>query len=83
MPEKKSIIRNFLTRSFEGQNFEDNDDIFDMGFANSLFAMQLVTYLEKEFGFEMESDDLDLANFKSIEAMTDLVNQKTSVKANS
>jgi len=81
MPDKKSTIRSFLSRSFEGQDFDDDDDIFDLGFANSLFAMQLVTYLEKEFGFEMESDDLDLDNFKSIEAMTSLVNRKTSVSA--
>ena len=50
-------LRQFMARSFEGRAVDDHDDIFALGFANSLFAMQLVAFVEREFGVEIGSDD--------------------------
>jgi acyl carrier protein len=47
-----------------------------MGFVNSLFAMQLVLFVEKEFDVRVENDDLDLENFRSANAIVRFVERK-------
>lgn len=69
-------VRDFIARSFHGHQFDDDADIFAMGFVNSLFAMQLVTFVEKQFGVEIDSDDLDIDNFRSVSAICGLIERK-------
>lgn len=69
-------IRSFMSRSFSGRDLADEDDIFALGFANSLFAMQLVNFVEGQFGIEIDSEDLEMENFRSIRAISDLVGRK-------
>ena len=69
-------IRNFLAKFFQNLELEDNQDIFALGFVNSLFAMQLVLFVEKEFEMKVENEDLDIDNFRTIQAITDLVKRK-------
>lgn len=76
MDESKTKIRAFLTRFIRGDNLGDGDDIFAMRLVNSLFASQLVMFIEKEFAVTVDSEDLDLANFKSIDAMSAFVVRK-------
>ncbi len=76
MEEIKNKLRTFLNRFFRKQELGDNDDIFALGFVNSLFAMQLVMFLEKEFGLRVENEDLDINNFRSIQTIADFVNSK-------
>jgi methoxymalonate biosynthesis acyl carrier protein len=75
-------IRTFLSRSFSGKTFRDEDDIFALGFANSLFAMQLVSFVEREFGIEITSEDLEMENFCSIRAISGLVERKLEAPVN-
>lgn len=46
---------------------------------NSLFAMQLVLFVEKEFGFKVENEDLDYENFKSLDAIHGFIQRKLVV----
>jgi methoxymalonate biosynthesis acyl carrier protein len=48
-------------------------DLFSSGLVSSLFALELVMYLENAFGVTLEGPDLTLDNFRTIEAMTSLV----------
>jgi len=73
-------IRSFLSRSFESRQMRDDEDIFALGFGNSLFAMQLVDFLEREYGIEIDSEDLELKNFQTVQAIGDLVNRKLSAR---
>jgi len=73
-------IRSFLSRSFESRQMRDDEDIFALGFGNSLFAMQLVDFLEREYGIEIDSEDLELKNFQTVRAIGDLVNRKLSAR---
>lgn len=72
----RAPIRAFLSRSFDGETFADADDVFALGFGNSLFAMQLVTFVEEEFGIEVEAEDLDMSNFNTIDSIANLVQRK-------
>ena len=69
--------RTFLGKYVRNREVSDDVGIFETGLVNSLFAMQLVMFVEKEFGIAVEDDDLDLANFASINAIADFVERKT------
>jgi methoxymalonate biosynthesis acyl carrier protein len=55
---------------------EDDEDIFELGLVDSLFAIQLVAFVEKEFSITAEPTDLDISNFCSIAALTCFVERK-------
>jgi acyl carrier protein len=72
----KVKIRGFLHRFFPQHELKDDDDVFLLGFVNSLLAMQLVAFVEKEFGITVADDDLELDNFRSINAIASLVERR-------
>lgn len=72
----ENTLRSFISRFMRGHELKDDEDIFASGFVNSMFAMQLVQFIEHQFGFEIESEDLELDNFRSIEAMTRFIQLK-------
>ncbi len=74
----KDKIRAFLREKTKHPDLADDQDYFQEGFVNSLFAMQLVLFVEKEFQTRIGDDDLVLENFKSINAITALVASKQS-----
>lgn len=76
MDDTQSKVKGFLSRYFKSHDLQPEEDIFALGFVNSLLAMQLVAFVEKEFGIAVEDADLDLDNFRSIRAISDLVARK-------
>lgn len=76
----KQDIRNFLENFISEEDFSDEDDIFALGLVSSLMAMQLVLFVEKNLDIRVESEDLDLDNFRSIARM-DAFMQKVSAPA--
>lgn len=79
MKDAKDKIKAFLCQFFGNHELQDNDDIFAAGFVNSMFAMQLVLFIEKEFQVTIENEDLDLDNFRTISAIVHLLERKSSV----
>lgn len=78
MEQAKEKLRAFLARHIAGRTIADDDQIFASGFVSSMFAMQLVLFLEKNFEIAIGDEDLELKNFQSINAMTELIERKTS-----
>ncbi len=76
MDETHQKIKEFLSRFFKNHDLQPNEDIFALGFVNSLLAMQLVAFVEKEFGVTVGDEDLDLDNFRTIDAIASLVARK-------
>jgi methoxymalonate biosynthesis acyl carrier protein len=76
MSDTQLKVKEFLSRYFKSHDLQPEEDIFALGFVNSLLAMQLVAFVEKEFGIAVEDADLDLDNFRSIRAISDLVARK-------
>jgi acyl carrier protein len=74
--ENKTKIYDFLSSVFRYDDLKEDDNIFAMGFVNSMFAMELVAFVEKTFEIKVENEDLDLENFKSINAIAGLVEGK-------
>ncbi len=77
----KDQISDFMSHSFSGAKIAHDQDIFEAGFGNSMFAMQLVNFVETTFGIEVDSDDLDIDNFRSIDRVATLVQRKRAVPA--
>jgi methoxymalonate biosynthesis acyl carrier protein len=77
MDQNQSKIKEFLSKFFKNHDLQPEEDIFALGFVNSLLAMQLVAFVEKEFGIQVADEDLDLDNFRSINAISGLVSRKT------
>ena len=73
----KETVKRFILSSINIANLNDDDDLFESGFANSLFAVQLMTFIEKTFAIEVGMDDLDIENFKSLNAAAAFVVRKT------
>ncbi len=77
MDDRKTKIKEFLARFFRNHELTDEEDIFALGFVNSLLAMQLVNFVEKEFSVSIEDDDLDLDNFRTINNIDALIEKKS------
>jgi acyl carrier protein len=76
MDDRKSTIRSFLSNYMNADDLEDDEDIFATGFVDSMFAMQLVQFLETEFDLTVEDQDLRLENFNTIANMAQFVEEK-------
>lgn len=72
---EKELIREFLKKYIKVENMEDDTNIFESGLANSLFAIQLVNWVEDEFDISITNEQLDLENFKSINAIANLISR--------
>lgn len=77
MEEIKTKTRQFLSKHFQNHDLKDDEDIFALGFVSSLLAIQLVQFVEKEFGIVVDDDDLDIDNFRSIDKIAALVTAKS------
>ena len=72
----KQQVRDFVSRFFRGHDLGDAEDMFSTGFVNSMFAMQLVQFVESTFSITVESEDMEIDNFRSIDAIVALVERK-------
>lgn len=80
--EIRGKIREFILSSINLPDLSDDDNLFESGIVNSLFAVELMTFLEKTFAVEVTPDDLDISNFQSIEASAGFVlRKKTAASA--
>ena len=72
----RETVKRFILSSISIAKLDDDDNLFEAGIVNSLFAVQLMTFLEQTFAIEVAMDDLDMENFKSLNATTAFVLQK-------
>ena len=71
-----SEIRQFLKRYIDGNKFTDSTNIFEEGFVNSLFTMDLIVFIENNYGMKIENEDLKIENFSSVAAIASLIEKK-------
>jgi len=71
--EVKQRIKSYLSEFVEIESLNDDDNLFETGMLNSLFAMQLVLFIEKEFDFQVSNENLSIDNFKSIDAIAGMI----------
>ena len=79
MQQIKEKIRGFLARFFFTDEIKDEDNIFKIESANSLFTMQLLMFLESEFNIHISNEEIDVDNFKSINPLLNIWKIKVSL----
>jgi len=79
--DKRKKIREFIECNLfdfvEEVNFSDHDNIFELGLVNSLFAMKLLDYIKTGFNIKIESDDMEITNFNSINNILEFMERKS------
>jgi methoxymalonate biosynthesis acyl carrier protein len=79
MPDTVSDeILGFITSRFPQSEIGEGEDIFSLGYINSLFAMELVMFIEKSFGLTVPNEELRIDNFRTARSMSDLVRRLRS-----
>ncbi|AHN21056.1 MULTISPECIES: acyl carrier protein [Lysinibacillus] len=76
----KEKIKGFLSKFIKITEINDTDNIFEKGLVNSLFAMNLVNFIETEFDISIDNMELDLDNFKDINSIVALVEKKLAME---
>ena len=74
---KRIKIKQFLVNNLNTMDLEfelsDTDNIFELGLINSLFALQLIGFVEKEFAIRLSDEDINIMNFTSVESISRLL----------
>ncbi|WP_305787971.1 acyl carrier protein [Symbioplanes lichenis] len=68
-------VRSYLAEAL-GDAPGPGEDYFATGRVNSLFALQLIVFVEARFGLVVEPEDLDLAHFRTATAIASFVAAK-------
>ncbi len=74
-------VREFLAQFIGDTDIDPDVNLFESGLVTSLFAMQLLLYVEQEFGIQVTNEDLDFKNFRSLNAVTEFVMAKAVAPA--
>jgi acyl carrier protein len=69
-------VREFLGQFISDTDIDSDLNYFEAGLLNSMFAMQLLLFVEEEFGIQVTNDDLDVKNFESLNAVAEFVTRK-------
>ena len=75
----RAFIKENMTIFEDDVTINDDDNIFEKGFVDSLFAMKLICYVENEFKINVSNDDLDLINFSSVNNMARFLKKKKNL----
>ncbi len=78
MSDVKDQILGFVRGRYPQAEISESQDIFQLGFVNSLFAMELVMFIEKSFNITIGNDELKIDNFRTADAMAALVTRQTA-----
>ena len=78
--EIKERIFRFFEEQKKSEGLEYDTELLKSKYVNSLFALQIVAYVEKEFGIKLKRKEISEKNFHSINAIADLVEQHVSGK---
>lgn len=76
MNKPSERIAKYLTRFTPGRVLDGDEDLFAGGIITSLSAIQLLAFVEREFQLTIENEDLVRENFRTIHALSALVERK-------
>lgn len=71
----KTKIKKFISRH-TNQKISDDYNFFTAGLIGSLAVVEMIMFIEHEFNVSVSNEDLDLANFNSINAISEFVTRK-------
>ena len=80
MDEIKNKLKEFIAENIlfsdNGYPYQDADSFLEKGIVNSMNVMEIVAYVEDNFGIEVEDLDIVPANFNSITNISTYIQNK-------
>lgn len=76
----KKLVSDYISQNADVKDIDYNLAIFEEGLVNSLFAIDLMTFLERNFEIKITMDDLDMENFKSVNIIYNFINKKRGIQ---
>lgn len=77
--DARAAIRGWLQENVTGGRDVANDEpLIENGVMTSLQTVELVTFLEDEFGIMIEDEEFDEENFASVDSIATLVEGKAA-----
>ncbi|MFC7549671.1 acyl carrier protein [Plantactinospora sp. GCM10030261] len=74
MPESvREKVREVVLRHNDGVPVGDDEDLFDGGYVNSLFVVQLVAWIEREYDVRLALNELVLDDLRTITAIAGVI----------
>ena len=76
-----ATIQRYITDEFlvgKKASIGPDDSLISSGALDSLTLLQLISFVEEEFGVTVQDDEMALENFQTINAIVSLVERKTS-----
>ncbi len=68
-------VRRFLSSFVSVERLTAKSNLFEAGFLTSLFAAQLIAFLEAHFKIQIPDEELEFRNFATLEAISGLVDR--------
>lgn len=75
----QETIREFIYKGFpaaRSKRIQDHDLLLENGIIDSLGVLDIVAFLEAQFGLKISDDELELEDFASIETLARFVERK-------
>ncbi|MFJ2115675.1 MULTISPECIES: acyl carrier protein [unclassified Streptomyces] len=73
MSDVTERVRDFIVRAARLRALEDDENILESGLVNSLLLAQILNFVEEQLDIEVSDDDLVVDNFRSVAAISALV----------
>jgi acyl carrier protein len=78
--EKKAKIRSFIVETFlfdaADAEFGDDESLLDSGIIDSTGVLELVSFIEEEFDFEVKDEELIPENLDSLDKLASYIENK-------
>ena len=78
--EVKKVVRQFIVDTFlfgsEDEPFGDNDSFLEKGIIDSTGVLELIEFIEENYGINVEDDELVPDNFDSLDNVAVYINRK-------
>ena len=77
--EIRTSLHHFLTATFpalQSSRLTDSTPLLEGGAVDSLGLLEIVTFLEQDFGLKLDDEDVVVENFESIQSIESLVRRK-------
>jgi acyl carrier protein len=77
----KSTILRYISEEIaigSNKNIQTGDDLLSAGILDSLGVLQLVAFVEEQFGIQIPDEDVVMENFQSIDALSSYLTQLTA-----
>jgi acyl carrier protein len=81
MENVEQKIKDYIVKEFKPEIPLDNHSrLIQEGIIDSLAIFMLIGFIEEQFGIKVDSEDVEVSNFETINAIRDLIIAKQSLK---